>query len=408
MKGNLLTLFSLLIGSLPIFAQNTGGSKSSPPAQVNESIKALASANNQFADKFYQKLLKSSPKDNLFFSPLSLHTAFMMLYSGSTDATQTELQNLFGFKSNNTYLPDYQQFNRFITSGRSDNREIAMANSIWLSRDFAVKTDYLQNLQKYFQSTPTTVDFGQAATVRQINDWVSENTKGKIPQLVSQLSPDMQMALLNAIYFKDTWKNEFNPGQTHDEYFKVSEGEGEPEIVKFMQQKGEFRYWENPQLQILEMPYKDEKFSMVVLLPSSGEMKNLESQLSDNQLNTWISQLTPQLIDAVKIPRFKFETDIPAKDILIAMGARSMFLGGLGKIADGKLLISEVKHKAVIEVSEKGTEAAAVTMISVERSMHKIEHFNKTFVADRPFIFLIRENKSNAILFMGKVMNPNQ
>jgi serine protease inhibitor len=404
MKGILPTLFLLFIGNLAIFAQNTGGAKSNPPAQMNESIKTLAKTNNQFAFNFYQNLPKSNPASNLLFSPLSLHTAFMMLYAGSTEATKTELEKLFGFQSNNTYLADYQQFNRFIIATRSENREISLANSSWMSNHFAPKDSYLQNLQKYFQATPYQVDFSQTSTVKQINNWVNEATKGKIPQLIEHLSAEIQLALINAIYFKDAWKSEFNSAQTHDEYFKVLEGE--PEIVKFMQHKGEFRYWENPQVQLLEMPYKDEKFSMLFILPAAGEFKNIEKQLTDNQWNSWLSQLSPTPIDALKIPRFKFESAIPAKDILVAMGARNMFLGGLGNIADGKLLVSEVKHQAVIEVSEKGTEAAAVTMIAVERSIHKIEHFNKTFVADRPFIFMIRENQSNTILFMGKVMNP--
>jgi serpin B len=404
MKGILPTLFLLFIGNLALFAQNTGGSKSNPPTQTNESIKTLAKANNQFAFNFYQNLPKSNPASNLLFSPLSLHTAFMLLYAGSTEATKTELEKLFGFQSNNTYLADYQQFSRFITSAKGENREISLANSIWMSNQFTPKDSYLQNLQKYFQATPYPVDFSQTSTVKQINNWINEATKGKIPQLIEHLSAEMQMALINAIYFKDAWKTEFNSAQTHDEYFKVLEGE--PEIVKFMQLKGEFRYWENPQVQLLEMPYKDEKFSMLFILPASGEFKNIEKQLTDNQWNNWLSQLSPTQVDAVKIPRFKFESAIPAKDILLAMGARNMFLGGLSNIADGKLLVSEVKHQAVIEVSEKGTEAAAVTMISIERSVHKIEHFNKTFVADRPFMFMIRENQSNAILFMGKVMNP--
>jgi serine protease inhibitor len=405
MKGSLPTLFLLFIGSLSIFAQNTGGSKSSPPVQINESIKTLAKTNNQFAFQFYQNIAKTNPASNSLFSPLSLHSAFMMLYAGSTEASKTELEKLFGFQSNNSYLPDYQQFIRFISASRNENREILLANSIWMSKQFAVKDNYLQNLQKYFQTSPYSVDFGQANAVKQINDWANEATKGKIPQLVENLSAEMQMALINAIYFKDAWKTEFNPAQTHDEYFKVLDGE--PEIVKFMQNKGEYRFWENAQVQCLEMPYKDEKFSMLFILPASGEFKNIEKQLTDNQWNSWLTQLSSTMIDAVKIPRFKFESAIPAKDILVAMGARNIFLGGLGNIAEGKLLVSDVKHKAVIEISEKGTEAAALTMISVERSIHKIEHFHKTFIADRPFMFMIRENQSNTILFMGKVMNPN-
>lgn len=396
-----LSLFILILSPFFLLAQNP----SSMTPNTNSGA-MLAQANNQFAFDFYQIMQKSNPQKNLIFSPFSLQIAFGMLQAGAVGDTKNELNKYFHYPKSDNLSADFQWLQQSITKLQTDSCQIKLANSIWIDQTLKVKSDYSGNLQKYFGSQLFQEDFNNPQTLQKVNNWVNKATNEKIPQILDQLNRQSALVLINAVYFNAAWLNPFDGKKTHDEYFHLENGE--KEIIKLMQEKGDFRYFENAEMQLVELPYYDNKFSMLLLLPKNQALSTYEKSLTAAKLADFQDNLSKQSLDVIKLPRFKLGLSLPAKDYLQSLGLTKVFSGGLKGISDDALQVGDVKHKVFIEVGEKGTEAAAVTAIVAERSVIKPEHFSKIFIADRPFMFFIQEKQSQTLLFMGKVMNPNE
>jgi len=360
----------------------------------------VVSANNQFSIDFYSKV--GEEEGNVFFSPFSLETALAMTYEGAKGQTATEMQSVLHIPSDDTARrAGFAGLMNDINSGSQDY-QLSTANALWAEEDFTFLDDYFQTVENYYLGKVTNLDFtGDSEGSRQIiNTWVEDQTNDKIKDLIPSgiIDKDTALVLTNAIYFKGNWATQFKEENTRDADFFVSDSE--TATVQMMYQSSDFKYMENNDLQLLEMPYEGEELSMVLLLPKS-DLDSLD--LTSENLEAWRGQTREEEID-VYLPRFKFETKYMLKETLEAMGMPTAFKSGVSDFSGMSpfgMYISQVIHQAFVEVNEEGTEAAAATAVIMQRESVSIPI---TFRADHPFLFFIV--KGDAILFMGRVSNP--
>ncbi len=287
--------------------------------------------------------------------------------------------------------------------------ELAVANALWGQKGFKFLPEYLKLIKHSYHAGLNELDFAkQTERARnRINKWVEKKTNGKIKNLIGQgvLNAMTRLVLTNAIYFKGQWACAFNPKTTREMPFHISDTKTVP--AKMMYQQHSFKYTNRDGVQILELPYKGNKLSMVVLLPKQGELTRLENMMSAQQLQDWINALTMQEEVRVYLPRFKMTQQFSLGDVLKAMGMKDAFSRDAdfsGMTGKKDLYISAVVHKAFVEVNEEGTEAAAATGVVMTLKSAMPARRIPVFRADRPFIFIIRDNVSGSILFMGRVV----
>lgn len=263
--------------------------------------------------------------------------------------------------------------------------------------------------QSYYNAEVAGLDFSKTTETRNaVNGWVNTKTKGKIDQIIAQVNPEDVMYILNAIYFNGEWQYRFDTKETADMSF-TKEDQSVIQVPTMMIENP-FNYFSDQNFQILEMPYGSGKFSMLIFLPASGKSTNdIISLMTAENVNGWVSKMTGQK-KKVFLPKFEFKFDDSLVDELKALGMTDAFIdtkANLSGISDAaKLVVSEVMHKSYIKVDERGTEAAAVTGITIGTT--SVGPDQNTFKADHPFVFAIREKDTKSILFIGKVMNPNQ
>jgi serpin B len=293
--------------------------------------------------------------------------------------------------------------------------KLAVANSLWPQAGYEFLPDYLDLCQKYYGISITPVDYigHTEAARRTINDWVETRTNRKIIELLKpgKLNGSNRLVLINAIYFKGNWSSQFETNLTENQPFHVSPDKTTD--ASLMRQTHDFRYAEFPSLQVLELPYAGDDLSMIVLLPREVDgLGNLEAGLTVENLNSWTENLESQKVN-VFLPKFKMTTEFSLKDTLMALGMSDAFIYGQADFSgmDGRkdLFIGAVVHKAFVEVNEEGTEAAAATAVLMSfGAVPQHPQPIPVFRADHPFLFLIRNNHSGSILFLGRVMNPTQ
>ena len=378
---------------------------------TTEGINSVVNANNQFALEFYSNI-KNKENGNIFFSPYSISTALAMTYEGANGQTADEIQSVFHFPEDSSVRrPAFAAVYNLLNKS-SSKYKLNTANALWVQKDYQLLNDYTNVIEKYYGGKATNVDFvGATEQSRQtINNWVESKTNNKIKDLFppNSLNQYTRLVLTNAIYFKGTWAKQFDPKNTKQEDFRLSNGQ--TTMVSMMRLTGEdakFNYAETNELQILEMPYDGNELSMIILLPKNDDLKSLEDLLTVEKLNEWKNQLQKKRVN-VFIPKFTFTTKYSLNENLKELGMPLAFtevadFSGL----DGtkSLFIQAIVHQAFVEVNEEGTEAAAATGISVgTTSVPQIE----TFHADHPFIFIINEKETGNILFFGKVSNPTK
>jgi serpin B len=283
-----------------------------------------------------------------------------------------------------------------------------MGNALWVQRGFPILSDFQNALKTNFHAPATPLDFSAAPDQarREINNWTEQQTKGKIKDLFApgSISGDTRLVLTSAIYFYGKWQSAFAVKDTQPGPFH---GPGAQSEAKFMNKTASFGYSELPDLQILEMKYAGTPIAFDVLLPKQNNgLPALEKSLTAIQISDWVKGLQRRSVQVV-MPKFRVESDFSLNRMLTALGMRTAFTGtaDLSGI-DGKrdLFVSSVKHKAFVDVSEEGTEAAAATGTVV--SLVAMAQPKPVFRADHPFIFFIRDTESGAILFAGRVMKP--
>ncbi len=367
----------------------------------------LTAANGDFAIGVFKQINSGEPADkNIFISPFSISTALTMTTNGAASQTLADMRNTLKISnlSMGSINESYQALLETLPALDPETK-LKLANSIWPQIGYPVLESFLETNSTYFGSEVLPVDFNNAEVViEQVNDWVENNTDGLIEETLEELPGGVVMLLINAIYFKGTWKTEFDEADTEQADFHAPGG---PVPVDMMHiPEAGLAYFDTDLFQAVDLPYGDSIFSMSVFLPKEGHnVDEVISELDGESWGQWLGAFEPTAVQ-LYLPKFKMEYGLKMKRTLSDMGMGLAFTGAadFSKMIDGGgVYIDDVIHKAFVEVNEKGTEAAAVTVvIMIESSAASVQTVN----VDRPFLFVIRDNKTNSILFMGKMMNP--
>jgi len=373
--------------------------------------KTLVRENNSFALDLYQQL--RNEEGNLFFSPFSISTALAITYAGARNETAAEMAQVLHFSQEGEHL--HKNFATILSDVQTEcGEQVSIANRLWAQKGINFQEEFVNITKNQYQAPIAEVDFiSESESARQkINNWVAQETQEKIQELIGKglLNVDTRLVLTNAIYFKGDWALPFRENNTRETAFAISP-DREVEVPMMYHFKVGLPYARLPELQVLELPYEKEKLSMVVLLPKAVDgLGALEQQLTPEKLDKWLSSLDfVQGGVQVWLPKFQMTSEFQMKETLsemgmgLAFGDRADFSGINGKSDD--LLLSEVVHKAFVDVNEKGTEAAAATGVMMATRSIPVAP-KEIFRADRPFMFLIRENETGSILFLGRVVNP--
>lgn len=367
----------------------------------------IIAANTKFGFKLFTEVQKQDQNQNIFVSPASVAMALAMTYNGASGSTQEkmaqtlELQG-FSLEQINSTNAELAQ----LLTNPDEKVKLTIANSLWANQNIQFQPDFLQRNRDFYNAKVTNLNFAASDATNQINNWVKDNTQGKIEKIVEQIHPNQALFLINAIYFKGNWSREFDKNQTTDLPFYLPSGQQKQHPM--MSQRGKYRYYETPEFQAVSLPYgKDGKISMYVFLPKeNSSLAALQQNLNSENWQKWMGEFN-QRQGLVRLPKFKLDYDINLNDALTALGMGEAFtdkanFSGMGK----NLSISEVKHKTFVEVNEEGTEAAAVTSVGIVRLSAVQEEPPFEMVVDRPFFTAIRDNQTGSILFMGSIVNP--
>jgi serpin B len=375
----------------------------------NRDVSALVAANTTFALEFFRELKQA--EGNIFFSPYSISRALAMTCAGARGATAGQISDALHFT-----LPDERLHAAFATlQGRLDRgtgaAELGVADALWGQREYHFIEPFLSRLREFYGAKLAEVDFEQATEAARdaINSWTAEATDQRIPELVKPqiLDPSTRLVLTNAIYFKGRWATEFDPAETAPAPFTGPGGERVE--VRMMHRKARFPYAETADLQALELPYKGDALSMVVLLPKRVDgLRKLEDSLASGTLGRWLPAPEGRHDVLVYLPKFEIRADFRLDEGLKALGMTDAFAlppadfsGMTGRL---ELFISAALHEAFVAVDEEGTEAAAASAMSM--GLSGPPPTLPVFRADHPFLFLIRENESGSVLFLGRVVRP--
>jgi len=380
-------------------------------ARENIMIKQMVQDNSAFALDLYGQLKQR--EKNLFFSPFSISAALAMTYAGAREKTASQMASALHFNQepDQLHLSMGELISRLNAVQKKSEVELSVANAIWAQRGYQFLDAFFRVIQQSYQADLNQVNFTAAAdAARQaINRWVEEQTHQKIKDLIPPgvLNALTRLVLVNAIYFKGFWDTQFKAEDTQEMAFWLS---AETNIkVPMMHQEHQYGYWENEWLQMLEMPYKDEALSLIVLLPKEKTgISVLEQKLTLENILRWQDQLQKQKIKLF-FPKFKIEAQFNLGQTLSAMGMPDAFdpnkADFSAMIGKKELFISAVIHKAFVEVNEEGTEAAAATGVLI--GVTSIPPPSPIFKADHPFVFFIRDNASGSIVFLGRVLDPS-
>jgi serpin B len=367
--------------------------------------KRVVQSGNEFGIKLFKKINEFEQGKNISISPLSISIALGMTLNGAAGSTfeamqsTLELEGMSREKINESYRSLIE-----LLSQLDPKVTFNLANSIWYRQEFQAEQEFIDINQTYFDAVVRKLDFNSPEAVHIVNGWIEDKTNGKIEKMIERITPDMIMFLINAIYFNGAWTYEFDKDLTKDDQFVKQDGSVVP--VRMMVQENDFNYLGNDDLQAVELPYGDGDYSMLLILPNPKKtIDDLVMEMSPTGLTEWIGGMQEEP-GRLEVPKFELEYESSLKKILMALGMGIAFSdqANFTRInRAGGLQILEVLHKSFVEVDEKGTEAAAATVVIIGRSANATGFFMRL---DRPFLFLIRENRSQTILFMGKVLEP--
>ena len=363
----------------------------------------IVSSSEIFGLKLFKEINKSAREKNIFISPLSVSMALGMTLNGANG-------NMYDSMKDVLELNDLtqQEINESYKSliGQLVNMDpkvtFNIANSIWYRNTMTFEQTFINTDKQYFNASISGLDFNDPVAVDIINGWVNQNTKSNINNIIDSIPSDAVMYLINAIYFTGNWKYQFDKSLTKDDYFFTTRSNSVP--CKMIEQANYFSYLANKQFQAVELPYGDSLFSMIIFLPNEGrDINDIINQFNENNWNEWLSNFNIQL-GKVWLPKFELNYDLNLDDVLKTMGMGIAFSSNADftkMYAPGGLFISEAKHKTYIKVDEEGTEASAVASV-------EISYGSAVFIMkiNKPFIYVIRERKTNTILFIGKMVNP--
>lgn len=368
-----------------------------PVIKKNES---LISSNKEFSWDIFKKLNEEDSNEEVFISPLSISSMLAMALNGAEGTTREAL--IKGLRYDGISVEDLNGGYAYLIDRITniDKRvDIEIANSVWIRTGFDVKLSFIEKNRSYLNAEVETLDFSDSSAAQTINNWIARKTRNLITSVINPpINDDVMMYLINAIYFKGEWTDAFKTKNTYSADFYAYDRRTDK--VSMMQRSGKIEYCETEEYQAVRLPYGNEKTGMVVILPK-GDINNFIGNIDRNWWNDLLGRLSPVSNLNLQIPKFKMEYGVKElKKSLAELGMGEIFTenADFSGIADN-LFINRVLHKAVIDVNEEGTEAAAVTVGECATTAIREP---VSFIANRPFIFIITDNEEGNILFMGK------
>jgi serine protease inhibitor len=409
-------LLSLTIGGcaepssrdLAANAESSPTSSSRTPVSQGEVNPQLVKANTQFGFKLFSQIYRQQPDQNLFISPTSVAIALSMTYNGAGGETQQAMARtleLTGLSLEEVNLANLAL--KSILESLDQNVELTIANGLWMPSQADLNPEFLQRTQQFYQAEVAELDFRDPSASEMVNSWVDRQTNGKIPQIVDRLSPETQLLLVNAIYFKGKWSQPFETALTQNLPFTLLDGSQKQQPL--MSQTGEYRYLNNDIFQAVSLPYGEGNISFYVFLPKKEVgLSGFLDQLNADTWNSWMQEFSWQP-GSIKLPRFQLEYEITLNDTLKALGMEIAFDGNRSDFSriqtpPPNLAIDQVKHKTFVDVNEEGTEAAASTSVGIVATSVPPPPFEMSI--DRPFFCAIRDEKTGTILFLGSIVDP--
>lgn len=412
---SLLVLASVLLsacGSSGAVTQSTRSRERNPTVEEN-TVAALADGNNTFALDLYQSL--RSQDENLILSPFSVSLALAMTYAGARGETETQMAETLHFPAQDALHPAFNALdlkleeNDINLDKDQEPMQLNIANAVWVEQTFSFLQEYLDLIAVNYGAGIHQSDFVNnfEPTRKEINDWVSDETEEKINNLLpdGSLNADTRMVLVNAIYFKADWLDQFDANDTYDNEFNLLDGS--QVTVPMMGQDMYIPYVSGDGYQAVELPYAGNSAAMDIIVPDAGRFEEIESALTSEVFEDMLASMEQTSL-IFRMPKFEFESSFSLSDQLSNLGMSAAFDRNTadfsGMTGKKDLFISKVIHKAFVAVDEEGTKAAAATAVVMEMAGAAIE--NLVLVVDRPFIFVIRDLESGQILFIGRVLNP--
>jgi serine protease inhibitor len=399
----IVPLPALICCLILIGCSEDSGNPVSPVRNLTQQESVVVQSYNDFGFDLFREIVKGQdPADNIFISPMSVSYALGMTMNGADGSTYSQMRSVLKFDglSEQEINESYQSLTALLQSIDA-NVTMDLANAIWYREGFVVEQELIDKSNTYFGAPVNALDFSAPDAADVINNWVKQQTKGRIESIVdSPIPPYVVMYLLNAIYFKSTWQYKFDKLLTQDATFFGNSGTS---TVQTMYLRAELPYFKTSSYRAVELPYGNGSFSMVLILPEENATVNGIIQSLDNEFWNTLSQSLITEEGHVYLPRFTIEENYILNEILQSLGMENAFSGAADFTRinkEGGLFLSEVKHKTWVSVDEEGTEAAAVTSVEVMRGMAGFQ-----FNANKPFIFAIREKNSGSIMFMGVVNN---
>lgn len=402
---NMKKIIGILLSLVVIASTLSGcGTRKSAGAAPKVS-RSIINSNSKFAFDIFKKLNSEDSNKNIFISPFSISAALTMTYNGAETTTKEAMAKALGFDDIDRGKVN-EGFKNLLEYFKNNDKkvELNIANSIWVKDGEKINGSFISSNKSNFNAKVDTLDFSKDSAADTINKWISDSTKGKIDKMVDKpIDPDVVMYLINAIYFKGQWSQQFDPKSTRDGTFKAFDGNNQN--VKMMNMNGKVQYKKGDKYKVVRLPYGSGKISMYCILPDEGININDFIENMNNEKWNDIRKNIPEVDDVMLgIPKFRLEYGIKnLNDSLSSLGMGEAFSdkADFSGIENG-VYISRVLHKAVINVDETGSEAAASTVVEATLSMAMNP---VTFIADRPFAFIIADDTTGTILFMGKLLS---
>ena len=374
------------------------------PRPLSDAERAIGASGNAFTFGLLREVNRAQRDSNVFLSPLSASMALGLAMNGAAGTTADEMRRSLGFREMplGTINEGYRDLIGLLR-GLDPTTELRVANSIFHDRDFPFEQSFFSTGKTWFDAEVEGLDFHAPSSVNTINTWASRATNGKIPKIMEQIDPDAVMFVINAVYFKGTWRSRFDPRETADAQFR-SLG-GVDEAVKLMHQEEKLRYFEDTEVQAVDLLYGNSAFAMTVVLPRAGRDINATAEaLTGEAWAELTAKFTEQEVN-LYLPKLTLRYERTLNDDLKALGMRQAFdpnaANFIGMSPRGDLYISTVKQQTFVDIHEEGTEAAAVTTVTMAPTSMPIIPMMRV---DRPYLFAIRERFSGTILFIGKVV----
>jgi serine protease inhibitor len=373
----------------------------------------LVAANNEFSFKLFSEIHKQQSGQNIFISPYSVAISLAMVYNGASGETQRAMAETLVLQG--ISLEEVNQAHEALKASliNSDSEvQFAIANSLWSNKDISFNPEFFQRVQKAYTAQVEAVNFSNPGLSSLINDWVKQNTNGKIDQIVDEIDPNSALLLFNAIYFKGKWEIPFPKEATKALSFNLLNG-GQKQLDMMSSRQENYPYYENELFQAVSLPYKNGRLSMYIFLPKKEvSLAAFYKKLNTETWQQWMSEFKSKE-GFIQLPRFKLDYEITLNDALKALGMEIAFDKKLADFSEmqlpnanpsaNKFSIDLVKQKTFVEVNEEGTEAAAVTGTMMLMSL-QLDTFS--MIVDRPFFCAIGDNQTGTILFMGSIVEP--